>query len=190
MSRLFGIGGSAAKTDRNFQFTGWKDLQNLFQFGSKQGKGQVKEGIGGLSDAAKYFKTLMSGDRAAISQLLAPQISSIRGQTSQRQLTNSTFGNRSGGTNAYAQSAVDDATKAIQSLFDSIGPEAAKEFADISGIQESLGINLLDLAKGAASDISGQATSGRSTDATIQQAQQGEILRALFGDFGQQITSG
>lgn len=179
MAGLFGVGGAAAKTDRKQQLNSWGELTSLFNFGSNQGKEQVKTGASGLKTAGDYFKALQSGDRAKMSSVLAPQISTIQGQTAQQRSTASQFGDRSGGTNASIQASENQATAAIQSMFELLGPDAAKEFASISGAEESAGLGLLGEAGSAASTTGAQATNARPGDQAMQSEQQTAIIQAL-----------
>lgn len=184
MAGLFGIGGSGAKTDRKQQLKSWGELESLFGPAKATGEAQTKEGAGGLSKAANYFQTLMSGNRAQMSQLLAPQISSIKGQSAQKMATASQFGNRSGGTNAALQADEQGALTAIQNLFDLLGPEAAKEFAAISGLQEQMGLGLTDLAANVTAEAGGMAGESRKQTLPMQQAQQSAVMEGLVSLFG------
>jgi Sec-independent protein translocase protein TatA len=179
MAGLFGIGGSAAKTDRSQQLTSWNDLQSLFNTGSRVGTNQISQGSKGLSDALGYFKKLMSGDRSQMASVLAPQISTISGQATQAKQNASTFGNRSGGTNAAIQASETSATQAVQQLFEMLGPEAAQAVASISGTIEGAGQNLLDLAGNSAAEVGKQSSDSRQTDVATQQAQQQAIIQGL-----------
>lgn len=184
MGAIFSLGGHASNTDRQHQLEGWGDLKNVMYNTFAEGNPQVKEGQGNLTSAADYFKALMSGDQAKMSQVLAPQISVIKGQNQQRINTLSQFGNRSGGTNAATQSLQEDATRSIQQLFDMLGPEAAKEVGAIGSAQEGAGTNLLNLSRGAASDLSANAGGTRSEDRASEAAlaQSGaQAVAALLG---------
>ena len=172
MSFLF---GGSAKTDRQNQLGSWNDLNSVFDFGSKTGENQITQGAAGLSSASDYFKALMSGDQAKMSQVLAPQISTIKGQQQQQVNTLSQFGNRSGGTNAQAQNDTEAAGKSIQQLFDMLGPEAAQEVAQISGQQEGLGTGVLGLGTQAEGTVGQQAGQARMFD-TQQEAQTGSDI--------------
>lgn len=179
MAGLFGIGGAAAKTDRKYQLDSWQKLQGLFGPAAKAGQAQTAEGAGGLTKSRNYFEALMSGDPSKVSAVLAPQVSTIQQQVGQGVATTGQFAGRSGGTAAQTQQMGFEAQRAVQNLFDLLGPEAAKEVAAIGGTQEGLGIGLQDLAAGTASTVGAQATQARPGDVAQQQAQQGAILQAL-----------
>lgn len=184
MGGIFGLGGSSSKTDRKHSLEGWGALKDIMYNTKASGLKQTAEGAGGLTSAADYFKALMSGDQAKMSQVLAPQISVIKGQNQQRVNTLAQFGNRSGGTNAAAQSDTEAATKSIQQLFDMLGPQAAEEVARISGVQESLGSNLLGISTHAAGTLSGQAEQARAGDTKNEMdtaAGAGQAIAALLG---------
>lgn len=181
---IFGLGGSSSKTDRSHELESWGNLKNIMYQTHKAGQDQTAEGTKGLSSAADYFKALMSGDSAKMSQVLAPQISIIKGQNQQRLNTTAQFGNRSGGTNASMQQGTEAAHKSIQELFDMLGPEAAKEFAGISGIQEQLGQGSTSESIAASSALGNQTGEQRQQDIqneamTAQAA--GKSIAALMG---------
>lgn len=176
MSFLF---GGAAKTDRQNQLGSWNDLNSVFDFGSKSGENQITQGAAGLSSASDYFKALMSGDQAKMAQVLAPQISTIKDQQQQRVNTLSQFGNRSGGTNAQAQSDTEAAGKSIQQLFDMLGPEAAQEVAQISGQQEGLGTGVLGLGTQAAGTVGQQSGTARVSDMANEAQTGGDVASAI-----------
>jgi len=184
---VFGLtmfGGHASNTDRKNQLESWGDLKNIMYNSSQLGRDQSAEGAKGLSSSADYFKALMSGDPAKMSQVLAPQISVIQNQNAQRLNTASQFGNRSGGTNAAMQAGTEAANKSIQELFDMLGPESAKEFAQISGIQESLGSQQEGISSNAASSLGYQAGNTRAGDRASeeQSAQAGaQAVAAILG---------
>jgi hypothetical protein len=176
---LFGIGGSAAKTDRNAQLTSWGQLQSLFGPAKAMGEQQTAAGAGGLTTARNYFEAIASGDPAKMSAVLAPQISTIQGQTGARVNTIGQFSGRSGGTAAQATDLGTEATRAIQNLFDLLGPEAMKEVAAISGTQEAFGQGETGIALSAAGEVGAQAGGARATDVPVQQAQQAAAMEAI-----------
>ena len=179
MAGLFGIGGSAAKTDRSQQLQSWGDLNQLFNQQSQFGFGQEQAGAQGLGASSNYFSALMSGDPAKMSAALAPQISTIQGQASQNINTLGQFTGRSGGTASAQVAAETEAGTAVQNLFDLLGPEAATELAAISGTQESLGQAAVGLGESAASTAGAQASNARQTDVPVQQAQQAAVMEAI-----------
>ena len=65
------------------------------------------QGQGLMTGAGNFITSLMKGDPKKIAQLLAPQMSAAQKEGQQAKQTMSQFGNRSGGTNAAAQT-IDD----------------------------------------------------------------------------------
>ncbi len=105
------------------------ELGALAGFATSTGEGDI-----GL--ASNFWKSILSGDPAAISRVLGPQISGInkRGQESKK--TTAEFGNRGGGTNAAMQMTDDNTRSSVDSLISGYTGEAA-------GVLGSLGSNLL-----------------------------------------------
>ena len=179
MAGLFGIGGSSAKTDRKFQLKSWGDLQNLFNATSKAGSTELKAGIGDVNKSKDYWSALMSGDPTKMSQVLAPQISTLRAQAGQNIMGLEQFSGRSGGTSSAVQAENVEAGRAIQNLFDMLGPEAAQEFSKLSEFEVGAGESLLSTSGSAASEIGQQAGSARPGDQQMQQQQQQAVIQAI-----------
>jgi hypothetical protein len=158
MGGIFGIGGSGSKTTRTNQLGSWGDLFQLFGYTEPTGMGATTSGLTNLSNAGNYFNTLMQGNRPAIAQTLAPQISTIQGQKQQSLNTLQQFSPRSGGTNAAVQSTTQEAQTAVQNLIDMLGPLSAEEVAAIGGQQAGVGLGLLGEAGSEAGTVGGQAT--------------------------------
>lgn len=179
MGGLFGIGGSAAHTDRKQQLTSWGDLNALFSTEKAAADKQIGEGAAGLTKASNYFSDIASGDPTKMSKALAPQISAIQQTVGQGVNTIGQFSGRSGGSAAAATQEGFAAQQAVQNLFDLLGPEAMKEVAAISGVQEELGTGQQSIALDAAKTTGAQATDARTTDVPVQQAQQAAVMQAI-----------
>ena len=97
----------------------------------------ISKGEGLTSQAGDFFSTLLGGDPAKTAKLLAPQIQTMQKQGQQAKNTMAQFGNRSGGTNAKAQT-IDDTTRAnIDNMISTLTGQAASGAA-------SIGQNLID----------------------------------------------
>jgi hypothetical protein len=179
MAGLFGIGGSAAKTDRKQQLSSWGDLQSIFGATSTLGQGQAKQGAANLGTASDYFNAIASGDPSKMSTALAPQISAIKNITSQGVNTLNQFGTRSGGTAGAVSEEGIAAQQAVQNLFDLLGPEAMAEVANLGANQETLGTGQEQLATEAAGTVGAQASGSRQQTVPLQQAQQSGVIDAL-----------
>lgn len=93
-------------------------------------------GEGLTTNAGNFYNTLLGGNTAAISKMLAPQIQAAQQQGQQAKQSMSQFGNRSGGLNSKAQT-IDDTTRAnINNMVSGLTGQAA-------GAAGSMGQNLL-----------------------------------------------
>lgn len=135
------------------------------------------EGSMGLSDLGQstdFMSAILSGNTAAIGQVLGPQIQAIQGQGQQQKQTNAQFGNRSGGTNSSNQT-IDDTTRSnVNNLTSSLTGTA------LSGLN-STGLSLTK-----------QAQSGFGTafnEGTTMQGQRENQLNDIFSSIGN-IASG
>lgn len=176
MGGLFGIGGSASKTDRQNTLTGYGDLQNVFNTGLNTGKPAVAQGQSDLGQAAGYDSKLLNGDRSTIMQALSPQISSITGQADAARRQQAAMGtSRGGGTNANNQQQQQREQGAISSAVGGVQPQAAQSLAGIGGTEAGLGANLLGLANNAGSNLTNDAMESYKTTS----AQNGAMGQAL-----------
>jgi hypothetical protein len=179
MGGLFGIGGSAAKTDRKQQLQSWGELQGLFGTANKAGKQELSTGIGDVNKAKDYWGAIMSGDPTAMSKALAPQISAIQGQSGQAVRGLQQFSGRSGGTSGAVEATNAEAASAVQNLFDLLGPMAAQEFQQLAQGEVSTGENLLGIAGSSAAEVGAQASGARQIDVPVQQAQQSAVIQSI-----------
>jgi len=136
-------------------------LNGIAGFGSSQGKSDVMK-------AQDFWSSILSGDMSKISSVLAPEISSVNKQTQQRKKTASEFGNRGGGTNAYAQSLDDNALSTIRGMISNLTGTAASSLG-------SMGENLLNTGL-----YGGEAAFGAAKTMHDQnQAKWGDIFKSI-----------
>lgn len=88
-------------------------------------------GEGDISAASGFYSDLLSGNQAKISELLAPEIGNIQKQGNEQIQTAAEFGNRSGGTNASAQSNIDDQRAKVNDMVSKLTGGAASGLASI-----------------------------------------------------------
>jgi hypothetical protein len=179
MAELFGIGGSAAKTDRKYQLQSWGELNDMFGAEKKRGLSTLDTGLADTGKAKDYWSALMSGDPTKMSAVLAPQISTIKKQSGQQIAGLNQFSGRSGGTAAAVQQANTEALSSIQNLFDMLGPTAAEEFTKLAGFETETGRGLLEDASASAAEVGQQAGASRPGDQQMQQQQQQAIIQGI-----------
>lgn len=105
------------------------------QFGSISQYG-VNTGESDINQAGGFWSSILSGDPTKIGQVLGPQIQAIQGQGQQQKQTLGQFGNRSGGTNAKAQTIGDTSRSEVNNLVGNLTGAAASNLG-------SMGQNLL-----------------------------------------------
>lgn len=117
--------------------------QGINQAGQIAGFGQ-SQGEGLLTSAGNFFQGLMGGNPAQTAKLLAPQIQANQQQAQQQKQTMAQFGNRSGGTNAAAQT-IDDQTRAnISNMISNLTGQAAGSAAQMGQGLLNTGISALN----------------------------------------------
>lgn len=105
-----------------------------------------------IGQSSKFFSDILSGNPTKQAKALAPEISAIQGQTQQQLKSMAQFHNRSGGTNAAAQTAGDTARATFNNM-------VAKLLGTSAANLSSTGTNLLNTglsATGLQSDLSQQ----------------------------------
>jgi hypothetical protein len=119
----------------------WFNEDGFFGIGMGPSKAQEREAgmEGALANFAtstgesdilasdKFFKAILSGDPAAIAQVMGPEFSAINKQSQEQKKTASEFGNRGGGTNAAMQMTGESARSSIDQLLASLTGSAAGE---------------------------------------------------------------
>jgi len=173
MSGLFGMGGSASKTDRTHELGAWGTLSDVSNFGTGAGKTNITSGTAD-------FKDILSGDPTKVSEAIAPQAGAIRSQANQQIQTNSQFGNRSGGTNASNQQISTNAEGKVQDLINTLIPQAAQNL-------ESTGLSELSAGSSAAGELGSQTESARQFDKQQEGQLGGSIASLLTGGVGSVI---
>lgn len=102
-------------------------------FGTSVGEGDI--------DAASGFdESLLSGNQGEEAKLLAPQISNVQKQGQQQIQTAAEFGDRSGGTNASAQSNIDTQRANVNDMISKLTSGAASSLGSLG--TSSLGLGL------------------------------------------------
>ena len=190
---MFGIGGSGKNTSRKAELGAWGSLNDIGGFATPTGEKQITAGAQNLTNASDFWNSLLSGDMTKIGQTLAPEISTIQGQTQQQIDSLAQFGDRSGGTNATLNTLETNKRASIQGLIDTLIPQAAKEVASIGSAQEGAGLGVLGVGENAYSTVGSQATEILPTQYQVQSQIQSALLSSLFdvgGILTNQVTGG
>lgn len=189
MAGLFGIGGSAAKTDRNNQLASWGSLSSLTNQNQTIGGQNVAAGEGNVGTGTSFFQSLLSNKPGAVAQAVQPQVSALTGQAQQQRQQQAEFGNRAGGTNAGQQATTAQTSGEISTLINSLIPGAATQLTQTGLQQENLGLSALSNATTAAGTLGSLTGNARNLDVATQQAQQSG-LADIFSSAGQTAVGG
>jgi len=177
MSGLFG--GGSAKTDRGWQTTAAQGLKNTFNWAlpfaqsvGTAGQNIISTGLSDLSTAGGYFKNILSGNRPAVLQAVAPEVSMVRSQSDaqKRQLAASGTA-RGGGVSASSQQRESNVMSEVDKLLFGVRPEAAKGVAGVGEAEAKIGLGETatglsagQLASGTAAELGSLGTAARQTD--------------------------
>src|SRR5208337_55376 len=136
MSGFMGIGGSASKTDRKMQLQSSGGLSNLFNWAMPQAQQGVGAGMSDLSSAGGFFKSLMSGNRTALQQTVAPQVNAANATSDAQKRQQAASGTARGGGTAPANQTRDtDKLAAVQNALFGARSGAAGELAKVGGAE-------------------------------------------------------
>jgi len=156
---FFGIGaGPSGKQEQQYG-----EITNLENFGISQGEKN-------LSKASDFWGSILSGDPTQISKVLGPDISAVNKQGQERKKTMAEFGNRSGGTNAAAQTVDDKSVAAIRTMISNLTGTAAGALSSIGGAELSAG---------------GSAASQASSEADTLQRENAAKWNDIFNSIGE-----
>src|SRR5208283_4834807 len=155
-SSLFG--GSNAAIDNATANAG-----QIMNFGTNLGEKNLTTG-------SNFYNDVLSGDPTKIGAILGPELSGIQQQGQQQIQTAGEFGNRSGGTNAGAQTNIDTQRANVEKLISQLTGQAA---SGVTGIGES---------------ALGTATTANALQANEGEMQLKNILNSLFGKLTSDFT--
>lgn len=140
------MGKGPTKDEQAKQTQSWANLNSLFDTASKTATSFGAQGSHTLDDVTKYFKTLLSGDRQATQDAVAPAANSIREGADAAKRSESEMGTaRTGGTVATNQQREDATRSQIDTLTGGVKPAAAQALSilgaeDINAMMNALGI--------------------------------------------------
>lgn len=190
------IGGNSAKTDRKYQLGAWGDLNNIFNFGMAQGQGQTAQGEATTQAAgeqlgapAAYYQNLLTGNRAAALNAVAPTANAAAAQSDAAQRQLSTMGtSRGGGTAAMGQqiatqkqAAIDKAIQEARSGAAAGATQVAGQTAAVGGQQLNAAMRLLGLGEESASTVGSQAGGSRVQDAQLHANAVNNLVNSIWG---------
>lgn len=190
------FGGSSAKTDRKLELQGLGNLNNVFNFAMPQAEASTSAASSSLGNAAQYYNTLLSGNRAATLQAVAPTVNAANTQTdaAKRQLAGSGTA-RGGGVNAVTQTFEDQKRANIDNAINQAKAGAAGGATAVGGTLASQANQLLGIGSNAATNMADIAANSRRTSQQLHNDAfasagdlAGRLVDSLFGEFGPSTT--
>jgi hypothetical protein len=112
---------------------------NIGQLGQISGSATT-QGQSDTSAASNFFQSLLQGKTTS----LAPQIAGIQGQTQNKIQSLGTFGNRSGGTNASANTAGDQGRVSVNNLVQGLVGGAASSLGSLGTSLQGIGLSAMN----------------------------------------------
>jgi hypothetical protein len=151
------------------------------QTGLTSGQQMVGMGLPAMRTALGYYTPLVTGDRAAMTSVLSPELGQIAGSFGQAQRTSAALSPRGGPSAAFQSNLPWQQAGAVSNLFQSVRPGAAQALTGAANQALGQGTNALYASTAAGRNILGATEALRNLS-----AQQGaNIGRGLFGTFQQ-----
>lgn len=185
MGGFLGIGHSSAKTDRSNFLHGIQDIQNVFNYALPTAQAGQAEGAGNLRTAGDYYKNILSGNRTAALQAIAPETASVRraSDASKRQLATSGTA-RGGGVAATNQQRETDTMSEINNALFGARPAAAKGLTQVAGAQLSAAFQALGLSAEEANTFTEESRLSRPESFKENQDIVGKVTQAIVNALG------
>jgi len=181
MGGFLNLGGSSAKTDRRTTLESYGMLENIFNFALPAAKRGVSAAEGLLGSAGSYYKDLLSGNRTAALQAVAPEASAATSQEDAAKRQLSTSGTARGGGVAATNATSKDRTMAvIDNLLFGARAGAARGATAVGGEEASLGTNLANLGGNVAGELGSLAENSRRTSYAINQNTVSQVSDAIL----------
>jgi hypothetical protein len=124
-------------------------LGGIGQIAQKFGKKESKLGFKSLKQLFPYFRTLLSGDRQAMTELLAPELRQAGTAYEQGKRNIAEFGPRGGGTTSAISGLETARAGAVSDIYQKARPYAAQGLMQTGGLLTSAGAQNLGTATGA-----------------------------------------
>lgn len=152
------------------------------KFGLEQAKGTLPEARTALEDPLKFFKSLLTGDRNALSGVLGPDISTLTQNYETASRSTNEFAPRGGGATAANEESRFKEAGDIQNLFSSARLQGAQGEAGVAQMLAQLGLGEIGVSSSTAGNLAGslQAQQDSSNAAKAQAGKSiGEIIALL-----------
>lgn len=172
------MSGGAPKQEQQQQQQSWANLNSLFGQASNAASSFGAKGSSTLDDVTKYFKTLLSGDRTATAEAVAPAANAARAGADASKKQEADMGtSRTGGTVAGNQQREDQVRSQIDTLIGGVKPAAANALgslgeADVNAMMQALGLG---------TTATGTAGAQISSDLTARRQASAEMWSSLIG---------
>lgn len=173
MSFLFGGGG---QTSQQKQLTGAQT--DIAKFGLSEAKKNLPKAGDALSSVGNFFQALMSGDRNAIMNVLAPEVDTLTSQYDTGRKTAEEFAPRGGGRAAALEELPFRKAGEINKLVQGAQDRGAAGLTSVASLFGQLGIGELGGGTSAANSAFGNIQTAKE-NAQQQQAAAGEAIGSL-----------
>jgi predicted Zn-dependent protease len=189
------LGGSSAKRDRSDYLDSQSRMGNVFNqaFGFGQGlenRGTAATGQGmqDLGTSGNFFRRLTSGNRAATTEAMAPQINAVESQGDAERRQQASLGTaRGGGAAGVNQDARSRRMAAIDNMLFGAQTGAAKEVGDIGRTEAGVGLGETGQGIGAVSGA-GDLAAKAGEESLASRKLSDEMHRQATGDISKGIT--
>lgn len=145
-----------------------------------QGKGALAAGEDSLGDANAYYKKLLSGNRVAQLQAVAPTVNAANATEDAQKKALATSGTaRGGGVDATVQQLDTAKNATIDNAISGVMPGAAEGETGVGRSMAAIAANLLGLGSKAGTDLTAISADSRKTSQAINQQTQQQVGQAI-----------
>lgn len=175
MSFLFGGGQSPGQTKQQKELTGAQT--DIAKFGLGEAKKNLPKASDALSSVGNFFQALMSGDRNAILNVLAPEVDTLTSQYDTGRKTAEEFAPRGGGRGAALEELPFRKAGEINKLVQGAHSAGASGLTSVASLFGQLGTGEM----GGGTNAADSAFSNIQTAKVNQQQQQAAAGSAIGG---------
>jgi hypothetical protein len=185
MGALF---GGASKQEKALSGQVQSQLPTLERWGKQDhqiGKKALKHGKRDLDEVGSFFETLLSGNRTAVTQTLAPEIQAVKDQYDATKRSIGEYGPRGGGQVAAIGSLEEKEAGQIGGLYSGARQRGAAGLGEVGQALGGLGLSAESLASGDIGTILQSLLGQQQIEAGVTQRKQQALggLGSLIGSF-------
>jgi hypothetical protein len=181
--------GGPSQQEQGLQNSAWSNLNSLFGTTSNAAQGYGASGNAALGGAQQFFQSLLSGNRTATANAVAPAATaSTAAATAAKKQSADMGGGRTGGGVAQNQQ-IDDATRAqVDSLVGGAAAAAATNLENIGSTNIQAMLSALGIGSSSAGTLGSQVTGDINSQRQSAAEMWGSLIKGVGSVIGAAIS--